>query len=28
VPMVILLSVIAWIIWFSYSYSKNGYESI
>ena len=28
VPMVILLSVIAWIIWFSYSYSRKGYESI
>lgn len=26
VPMVIILSIIAWIIWFSYSYSKKGYE--
>jgi len=28
VPMVILLSVIAWIIWFSYTYSRKGYDNI
>ncbi len=28
VPMVILLSIIAWIIWFSYSYSKKGFDQI
>jgi Cu+-exporting ATPase len=26
--MVIFLSIIAWIIWFIYSYSKSGYENI
>jgi Cu+-exporting ATPase len=28
VPIVILLSAIAWICWFSYAYSKRGYERI
>jgi Cu+-exporting ATPase len=26
--MVILLSIIAWIIWFSFSYSMKGYDTI
>jgi len=28
VPIVILLTIIAWIIWFSYAYSQFGYENV